>query len=148
MNKNKEGALHDVYLVNDEYGMRGVDYRSPFPSAGICLIIGAKFGDKREEIQGLCRVGRMGDKCWRIFDTDLGDSIDSKENAARKARLYQGLEKIEEDLKQIEEAKKNSLPLIDDEVDLYVEDMKVKESSHVESFQQEQQPSENQKRLY
>ena len=43
----KKGFNYPVYLANEKFGWRGVDYRS---SKGITLIIGASFGDPRERI--------------------------------------------------------------------------------------------------
>ena len=51
----KKGPNFPVYLANEQFGWRGVDYRS---TKGITLIIGASFGDPRERIQALWRVGR------------------------------------------------------------------------------------------
>ena len=83
----KKGLMYPVYLADDKYGMRGIDYRS---SCGITLVIASSFGDRRERLQGLCRVGRMGDKCYRIQDKDLTDEtvIDKIENTKRKANMY------------------------------------------------------------
>ena len=43
----KKGIAYSVYVANEQFGWRGVDYRS---SKGIALIIGAAFGDPRERI--------------------------------------------------------------------------------------------------
>lgn len=61
----KKGNIYPTYLT-DEKGMRGHDYRNPGQFKGITLIIGASFNDKRDRIQGLMRVGRHGDDCYRI----------------------------------------------------------------------------------
>jgi hypothetical protein len=61
INENRQLFVYPVYLANDKYGMRGVNYRG-----NITLIIAAPFGDRRERLQGLHRVGRQGDKCCRI----------------------------------------------------------------------------------
>lgn len=58
INENRQLLVYPVYLANDKYGMRGVNYRG-----NITLIIGGPFGDRRERLQGLHRVGRQGDKC-------------------------------------------------------------------------------------
>ena len=60
-NEKKQFFVYPVYLANEKYGMRGVNYRG-----SITLIIGAPFGDRRERLQGLHRVGRQGDRCYRI----------------------------------------------------------------------------------
>lgn len=44
--------------------MRGIDYRAP--QTGITLLIGKSFINAREADQGLKRVGRHKDACWRF----------------------------------------------------------------------------------
>ena len=60
-NESKQFSVYPVYLAGDKYGMRGVNFRGD-----ITLIIGGPFGDRRERLQGLHRVGRQGDNCFRI----------------------------------------------------------------------------------
>ena len=60
-NENKQFFVYPVYLADNKYGMRGVNYRG-----NITLIIGGPFGDRRERLQGLHRVERQGDSCFRI----------------------------------------------------------------------------------
>ena len=82
--ENKQGFdmwHYPVYLANDKFGMRGVNYRG-----STTLIVAAPFGDRRERLQGLYRVGRQGDRCHRIQDTSKPD-IDGAELAARKGKL-------------------------------------------------------------
>ena len=57
---------YPVYLINEEYGIRGLDYRSARNSLGICMLIVSPFSDRRSRIQGLKRVGRYDDACYRI----------------------------------------------------------------------------------
>jgi hypothetical protein len=45
--------------------MRGHDYRAPL--TGITQLIGKSFTHARDSDQGLKRVGRFNDKCWRIL---------------------------------------------------------------------------------
>ena len=90
---DKKDLLYPVYLADDKYGMRGVDYRS---QCGITLVIAAPFGDHRERLQGLFRVGRMGDRCYRIQDIDLDDEtvIDKIENSKRKGKMHEAVTKV------------------------------------------------------
>ena len=57
---------YPVYLINEEYGIRGLDYRSETNRLGICLLVVSPFSDRRSRIQGLNRVGRYNEKCFRI----------------------------------------------------------------------------------
>ena len=50
LNERKGIGKHTLYVANDEYGMRGTDYRAEMPSAGIALFIAASFGDMRERL--------------------------------------------------------------------------------------------------
>jgi len=54
----KKGLAYPVYMANEDFGWRGVDYRCANPGPGITLIVGAAFGDQRERVQALLRVGR------------------------------------------------------------------------------------------
>ena len=83
----KKGTIYPTYLAGEK-GMRGYDYRSPGAHSlnGIALIICAPFSDVRDRIQGLLRVGRQGDGCYRLQDTTV-QLVDTKENAIRKGKL-------------------------------------------------------------
>ena len=54
--KGEDG--YPVYLVSDEYGIRGLDFRAPKNPLGISEVICSPFKDKRTRFQGLMRVGR------------------------------------------------------------------------------------------
>ena len=41
------GSGYPVYLANDTYGIRGLDYRAPNNKHGICMLIVSSFRDKR-----------------------------------------------------------------------------------------------------
>ena len=49
MDKSKDG-LYPVYLISEEYGIRGLDYRAEKNSFGICMIICSSFSDHRTRI--------------------------------------------------------------------------------------------------
>jgi hypothetical protein len=70
-----------VVIALDMDAMRGIDYRSE--KAPITLVQAKSFINKREAMQGYCRVGRFSDKCWRIGFKDT--AIIDKE-AERKYR--------------------------------------------------------------
>ena len=38
---------YPVYLISDEYGIRGLDFRSPKNPLGICMVICSTFRNKR-----------------------------------------------------------------------------------------------------
>ena len=83
---NKNNGMYPVYLVSEEYGVRGLDYRSYENSLGICMIIASPFSDQRTRIQGLMRVGRYNEQCLRIQDSLVG-TIDLEANCLRKGRI-------------------------------------------------------------
>jgi hypothetical protein len=64
----KIDSFFPVYLISEEYGWLGMDYRAEKPSKGITLIIGGAFADSRMRTQTLLRVGRFGDDCVIIQD--------------------------------------------------------------------------------
>ena len=41
---------YPVYLISEDYGIRGLDYRAPLNPAGICMIICSPFSDRRTRI--------------------------------------------------------------------------------------------------
>ena len=49
MDKQKEG-LYPVFVVNENYGTRGLDYRAPNNPLGILMIICSAFPDKRSRL--------------------------------------------------------------------------------------------------
>ena len=101
MNERKKGNVnHTVYVANDEYGMRGTDYCAEMPSSGIVLFIAAPFGDMRERLQGLLRVGRRGDKCCRIQDTSIKE-IDDDISITRKAKMYTAMKEVVKSVQKI-----------------------------------------------
>ena len=101
MNERKKGNVnHAVYVANDEYGMRGTDYRAEMPSNGIALFMAAPFGDVRERLQGLLRVGRRGDKCCRIQDTSVKE-IDDNISITRKRKMYAAMEEVVKSVQKI-----------------------------------------------
>ena len=63
------------------------------PSSGIVLFIAAPFGDVRERLQGLLRVGRRGDKCFRIQDTSVKE-IDDTISITRQRKMYAAMEEV------------------------------------------------------
>jgi hypothetical protein len=61
---NGNGFRYQLIIATDPFAMRGFDYRAE--SGSITLVIAKSFAYAREAIQGLNRVGRLGDKCKRI----------------------------------------------------------------------------------
>ena len=43
----KSGSHYPVYLINEEYGIRGLDFRAPNNNGGICMIICSAFSKMR-----------------------------------------------------------------------------------------------------
>jgi hypothetical protein len=69
----KVNGSHRVVISQDQFAMRGIDYRST--NATMTLVIAKSFENQREAIQGFNRVGRFGDACCRVrfSDTPLVD---------------------------------------------------------------------------
>ena len=62
----KKGLYYSVKMISDDYGTRGLNFRASNSNLGICMIIGGSFSCRRHRVQGLMRVGRFNDKCYRI----------------------------------------------------------------------------------
>jgi hypothetical protein len=62
---------YPVYLANDKYGMRGLDYRATKNLHGVCLLVCSPFSNKMNRKQGLMRVGRYGDPCYRVVNSKM-----------------------------------------------------------------------------
>jgi hypothetical protein len=83
----KDAGKFQIWLMTDEHGARGHDYRAPMCAKGICLVIASAFPDRRSRVQGLLRVGRHKDKCVRV-QVRAAPEIDAKKLGERKAKLY------------------------------------------------------------
>ncbi|CDW88318.1 UNKNOWN [Stylonychia lemnae] len=73
--------------------MRGLDYRSSVDGIIISLLIAKSFLNKREAIQGFYRVGRFGDKCYRVSFKDV-DLIDAKAELTYKLNAFKFLQAL------------------------------------------------------
>ena len=103
----KLGNYYPVFMINDQYGGRGLNFRACNNRYGITMLILGSFPDRNSEIQTLFRVGRFGDACTRIRDTKFAH-IDEDTDAARKGTLDGFLTKIRK--KKAEDAKKGKGP--------------------------------------
>ena len=105
--KDKDSSAYPVYLANDGYGMRGLDYRAERNKQhGICLLVCSPFSSFMNKKQGLMRVGRFSDNCYRIVNSKMDsasvkDEVDIMKNLQYKAKL-------ETQSKAIEEMKENN----------------------------------------
>ena len=66
MGTKGKDSKYPVYLINEDYGTRGLDFNSPGNPLGICMLILNEFSNKRSRMQALTRVGRYGEECHRI----------------------------------------------------------------------------------
>lgn len=81
----KVGQLYRVAACVDEFGIRGIDYRSP--KAKLTLVIARSFIHQRDYLQGVKRVGRFDDLSTivRFDDVPLIDGAAAKQY---KAKLF------------------------------------------------------------
>ena len=89
----KVDGVYPVYLINEENGMRGIDYRSANNRLGSCMLVVSPFSDRRSRIQGLNRVGRYDDACYRI-QNEKAQLINEMKSVANKAKIAAALKKI------------------------------------------------------
>ena len=65
----KTAGRYPVYMINEDYGTRGLDFRARHIDHGIAQFLCSPFSNYRTRHQCLMRVGRFGDDCTRIQDT-------------------------------------------------------------------------------
>jgi hypothetical protein len=80
---------YTLVLATTPEAMRGVNYRAKY----ITLLVGKSFANAREADQGLKRVGRRTDKCWRIAIEGI-PLIDPAQEALYKTRMLNFCRKI------------------------------------------------------
>jgi len=71
--------------------MRGTDFRAP--KTGLTLIVARPFETLRDAQQGLGRVGRFGEKCYRIKVTDVA-LVDERADELVWARMFSYTSKL------------------------------------------------------
>ena len=74
----------DVLVVTEPALMRGFDYRC---STGIALLVARAFDGQRAYFQALGRVGRYGEPCRRVRDSDLRGHVYEDDVQAVTAKL-------------------------------------------------------------
>jgi hypothetical protein len=92
----KVGPRFPVFMINEEYGGRGLNFRAQTSPLGITMLIIGSFPCSRARTQTLFRVGRFGDKCRRIKIAAF-DDLDEAKNAEYKGRIAKALKKIQTD---------------------------------------------------
>ena len=90
----KDADRYPIWLMTDEFGTRGHDYRATESKPGICLVIASSFPDRRSRVQALLRVGRHTDTCYRV-QSRYAKEIDVVQNGQRKALLYAAIKALE-----------------------------------------------------
>ena len=85
MDVRKNGS-YPIYLISEDYGIRGLDYRAPSNPFGICMIICDPFPDWRTRLQALKRIKRYKDQ-GNYVQNDLAKDIDQSKFVAHKAKI-------------------------------------------------------------
>ena len=89
----KMGPRYPVYMISEDYGGRGFNFRAMHNPLGITMLVLSSFPDQISMTQTLFRVGRFGDNCRRIRDTKFTE-IDEDVNAKRKGAIEALLIKV------------------------------------------------------
>ena len=92
----KKGPRFPVYMINDKFGGRGLNFRAPNNAFGITMLILGTFPDSTSRSQTLMRVGRFSDKCTRIRDSKFPE-INEEETVKRRGLIHKALLRIEND---------------------------------------------------
>ena len=82
----QKGGVYPVYLINEDYGIRGLDYRAPGNIHGICMIIAGQFSAPRTRLQALRRICRYGDAGMYV-QNDEEEPINKDKFVALKGRI-------------------------------------------------------------
>jgi hypothetical protein len=80
-------SFYRLVICRDEFGMRGIDYRSP--SVKLTLVLAKAFKHSRDMKQGLSRVGRFTDDGEVISFIGEKELINDGELSSHEARLAQ-----------------------------------------------------------
>ena len=92
---SKIGSYYPVFMIDDRYGGRGLNFRAQYNPHGITLLILGSFVDEKTMKQVLQRVGRWKDKCNRVRDSTF-EMYDHQRNAERKGRIEKFLHNLRE----------------------------------------------------
>ena len=86
MLRQLDQAPYKILFNVNQFGMRGIDYRSQRNT--LYLVIAQGFDCTREALQGMARVGRFGDQCKRIKFSDV-ELVDKRQQLMYNAKLMQ-----------------------------------------------------------
>ena len=89
----KVGPRYPVYLISENFGTRGINFRAVNSDLGITLLILGSFPDPTTRLQTLKRVGRFTDKCTRVQDTSFPE-YDTEKLLKYRGQITGALEKI------------------------------------------------------
>ena len=89
----KKDGLYPVYLLDDDYSIRGLDFRAANNAHGICMIICSSFRDSRTRVQALKRICRYSDKGMYIQAVGLAD-VDRGEQLVHLAKVHDAIKEI------------------------------------------------------
>ena len=82
-----------MYLLDDDYGIRGIDFRAPNNPHGICMLICSAWRDTRTRVQGLKRICRFSDNGMYIQAHGVKD-IDREKSITHHADVHNAIEEI------------------------------------------------------
>ena len=88
----KKNGHYPIYLINEEYGIRGLDYRAEKNPHGICMLICSEFSDKRTRLQALKRICRYTDAGNYVKNSKVPD-IDKMKFVELKGRIAEAEKK-------------------------------------------------------
>ena len=77
---------YPVFLINQKYGIRGLDYRAANNPSGICMIICSPFSDRRTRLQALRRIRRYSDS-GNYVQNNQCEEIDKSKFITLKVRI-------------------------------------------------------------
>ena len=90
----KKNGNYPIYLISEEYGIRGLDYRAAKNPHGICMIICSEFSDSRTRLQALKRIRRYTDAGNYVKNSKVPD-IDQTKFVELKGRIAEAEKKVQ-----------------------------------------------------
>ena len=89
----KKDGLYPIYLLDDDYSIRGLNFRAANNPHGICMIICSGFRDSRTRVQAMKRICRYSDKGMYIQAQGLLD-IDRGEQLVHLSKVHDAIKEI------------------------------------------------------
>jgi hypothetical protein len=100
----KKNGNYPIFLIDEKYGIRGLDYRAERNPDGICMIICSEFSDNRTRLQALKRICRYTDGGNYVKNTKV-DEIDMEKFTELRGKIGEAEQKVQAMLSKVKKSK-------------------------------------------